>query len=259
MQGVPVHLLHADIDRGWNWPRIGNFYKLPPSGHLVKQGFPRSFTVSDRWQYNGGKFASYYSESTFERREYRKSDGLAGLRREYDRISWTRQVGTTNVINAYGAWGNVFNSGRYYGRWDSTVVARMFPQPPASDSIASGRYHALTHLRSLSVTVSGYSVAPGAHARLGVVLSDTTTLPKNFATIEAAPYVDVSGNGTVRVDVHQAGKAYIILVAYFRDLEPPDQDGYTFNWMLNQYATAQFGIPSNAVAEFETEGEANQA
>ena len=258
MPELAIHLVHANISQGWNWPRIRSLFKAPVSGHLMKQPLLRLFTVSDMGRQNGNKYAQYYTASTVDRREYTKSQGIAGLQASFDYESWRLQAGSGNIISAYAAWGNLYNSGWYCGCWDARAAARVFPQPPATDSFSSGRYRGLTHLRSLSVTVSNYSVAAGAHARLGVILSDTTTIPNRFADIQAAPHADVTGNGTFRVDVHQAGKAYIILVAYFRDLEPPDEDGYQFNWFLNRYATAQFGIPSTAVAEYETEGEARQ-
>ncbi len=260
MPSAPLHLLRADIYNGWNRPRIRHLYKDSVSGHLLKQELIRVFSAQYTSAYSRGRTGTYVSTYTSDKHTYSKSFGLEGLRDAFDNDPWTSYDASENPQLAYCLWGNVYNSGSYFGKWEALVGCLNFYQPTASDQPSPNRHRSLTHVKSATITVTECSVPAGAgQARVGILLSGSGGRPPALATIQAAPFAAVQSPGTYVVYLHAPAAAYANLVPYFENLVPPDQDGYEFDWRLNDYAVARLQLAKTLTLEYETEEEAQSA
>lgn len=251
MPAIPSHLLKRAKS---TWNKAATLFKDSSTGHLLRELPLRVFTPTG--VFSEGRYAYFETERGSSRTNFSKSHGITGLHDCFDNDPSSNYISRNNPEVAYVCWGNVTAYNQYWAAWEAVTGCLAFSQPAAKDFASTGRHRSLTYVKSVTISVATFSVIAGAgQTRVAVILSPTSTMPSTLSAIQSSPYIAVSGTGDYTLDMHVPGQNYIIVVPYFTDLIPPDNQLSRLDQM-DASNTASFSLATSISLEYETEDEA---
>ncbi len=213
--------------------------KDPATGHLVKEGVSADYRIRDinAYRANYSKKIQYKSESwEGERHNPDKAVCASQLRSLFETVDWT--AGTLYGTVSYGCYWDGAYSSYCHDEGNATVHAMVWTLPSISATYP--------YMKKVGFSITSLTAPAGTGTpRVACFPSSSRTadLPLTYAALAALPYAEISEAGWNELDLRAqkwktADYAYLTLIAYFADLQPPD---ITDDYCLSDTATIRLG------------------